>query len=197
MATAIRKDTNVTADLSVTADFTINTYTVNSSVSGGYGTISPTGEQAVNHGETRQFTLTAENGYHPGAILGTCGGTLSGNTFTTNAVISNCTVIATFTDQYTLGVVIDGTGLGNVFSTPAGIDGCTADCSADFPPGTHVILSAVADSKSKFEGWSGGDCTGTSDCTLIMDQAREITATFNGKSSTYLFLIINSSKKNN
>jgi hypothetical protein len=87
----------VTANCTVIANFTIDTYTVTPSVNGGNGTISPKTPQTVNYDATATFTLTPNTGYAIGAVGGTCpAGTLSGSTYTTGAVTSNCTVIANF-----------------------------------------------------------------------------------------------------
>jgi predicted extracellular nuclease len=84
----------VTADCSVAATFTLNSYSVTSS-SGGNGTISPA-MQTINHGATAQFTVTPDAGY-TASVGGTCGGSQSGNTFTTAAITGPCSVAATFT----------------------------------------------------------------------------------------------------
>ena len=90
-------------------------------------------------------------------------------------------VMATFTadtpGQFTLTVVKDGTGSGSVTSAPAGID-CGASCSAPYADGTKVTLSGTADSGSTFTGWSGEGCSGTDDCVVTMDAAKDVTATF-------------------
>ncbi|MBF0517349.1 MAG: hypothetical protein HQK97_09580, partial [Nitrospirae bacterium] len=70
-------------------------YTVTPSA-GANGTISPATPQAVASGATKQFTITPNSGYLA-AVGGTCGGTLSGNVYTTSAIKANCTVAATFT----------------------------------------------------------------------------------------------------
>ena len=49
MLTAARTDTNVTANVSVTANFAINTYTL-TYTAGANGTITGTSPQTVNHG---------------------------------------------------------------------------------------------------------------------------------------------------
>lgn len=76
-----------------------------------------------------------------------------------------------------LTVTKAGTGGGTVVSSPAGIS-CGATCSAQFPAGSTVSLTASAASGSVFVGWSG-DCTGTGGCTVTMNAARNVTATFN------------------
>ena len=85
----------ITADCSVSATFAINTYAVTPSVTGS-GTINPSAPQTLNYNQTTQFILTPNSGYSIASVTGTCGGTLAGNTYTTNAVTANCTVIANF-----------------------------------------------------------------------------------------------------
>ncbi|MBS0582479.1 MAG: hypothetical protein JSS42_05185 [Proteobacteria bacterium] len=71
------------------------TYIVTPSAGTG-GTISPSTPQTVNSGATATFTVTPASGYQITGVGGTCGGTLSGNAYTTNAVTANCTVSAAF-----------------------------------------------------------------------------------------------------
>ena len=62
--TAARTDTNVMANISVTANFAINTYQL-SVVAGTGGTITqpPTSPVTVNHGEATTITASANTGY--------------------------------------------------------------------------------------------------------------------------------------
>lgn len=76
---------------------------------------------------------------------------------------------------YPLTITRAGSGGGAVSST-SGI-ACPPDCSEDYAAGTVVSLAATADLTSAFAGWSG-PCTGTVSCTVTMDQARAVTATF-------------------
>ncbi len=68
------------------------TYTV-TGVAGSNGTISPA-SRTVNEGATTTFTITPSSGYIAGASG--CGGSLSGTTYTTGAITSDCTVSASF-----------------------------------------------------------------------------------------------------
>nr|WP_238536774.1 hypothetical protein [Methylococcus capsulatus] len=58
---------------------------------------------------------------------------------------------------------------------------CGTSCSsasASFASGSMVTLTASPFIFRKFTGWSG-DCTGTSrTCTVLMDRARTVNATF-------------------
>jgi uncharacterized repeat protein (TIGR02543 family) len=91
-------------------------------------------------------------------------------------------VTATFAPipQFSLTVTKAGDGTGTVTSSPAGI-ACGADCSESYSAGKRVSLSARADTNSLFTGWSGA-CSGTSStCTVTMDAAKSVTATFVAK----------------
>jgi uncharacterized repeat protein (TIGR02543 family) len=70
-------------------------YTVTPSVGAGSGSIAPNTAQAVAYNTTTSFTVTPSSGYIT-SMSGTCGGSLSGMTYTTNAITGNCTVIADF-----------------------------------------------------------------------------------------------------
>ncbi len=90
------------------------------------------------------------------------------------------TVTATFTlttaPTYTLSVGKVGTGTGTVTSSPAGIS-CGSTCSAGYTSGTVVSLTAAAAAGSTFAGWTGA-CTGTSACSVTLDAAKSVSATF-------------------
>ena len=70
--------TNVTADMEITAGFTIQNFTISAS-SGAHGQISPNGTVPVNYGGSQTFTFTPDTGYHvsdvtvDGASIGAAG----------------------------------------------------------------------------------------------------------------------------
>ncbi len=76
-----------------------------------------------------------------------------------------------------------GLGDGRVTSVPAGID-CGTTCTAHFPEGEVVVLTALADDTSIFAGWSGEGCSGIGTCTVTMSAARSVEARFNPKAVT-------------
>ena len=78
--------------------------------------------------------------------------------------------------QTTYTLTVNNSGHGTVTSSPAGIN-CGADCTENYNAGTPVTLTATPDAGYRFTGWSG-DCSGTSACSVTMDQARTETATF-------------------
>jgi alpha-tubulin suppressor-like RCC1 family protein len=84
----------VTANCTVVATFVPTTFTITPSA-GADGTISPNTPQVVSAGSSQLFTVTPSAGF-AASVGGTCGGTLAGVSYTTNAITANCTVIATF-----------------------------------------------------------------------------------------------------
>ncbi len=71
-------------------------HTVTPSVGSPSGSITPNTPQLVDEGTTATFTLSPALGYHILDVTGTCGGTLTGNSYTTAAVMADCTVVANF-----------------------------------------------------------------------------------------------------
>ena len=88
---------------------------------------------------------------------------------------SNEVSAAIGSSQYLLLIAKAGTGRGTVSGT--GID-CGATCLGAYNSGTVLNLTAMADPGSTFAGWSGGGCSGTGQCTITMNAATTITATF-------------------
>jgi hypothetical protein len=77
----------------------------------------------------------------------------------------------------TVSVTRDGTGGGTVTSNPAGIV-CGETCAADFALGGSVTLTAAASVGSTFTGWTGCDTANGNECTVSVNGARAVTATF-------------------
>ncbi|GEM_PF-2345965 len=124
------------------------------------------------HGAVRTLTAWAQPGYFFDGWTGACSG------------IEPCTVTmdgyrtlgATFRPVEVKLTVRAGAG-GTVVSDPAGII-CGATCEAIFPTDTSVNLTATPLAGVKFGGW-GGACTGTNtSCTVLMSEAKNVTATF-------------------
>ncbi len=113
-----------------------------------------------------------------GSVFAGWGGACSGTGTCTVTMSAAQTVSATFSQSPTRLLTVSrvGSGTGNVSSNPAGIS-CGAICTANFAQGTTITLTATPDSGSTFSGWSGA-CTGTGACSVTMDVARTITATF-------------------
>ncbi len=80
----------------------------------------------------------------------------------------------------------DGTGDISVVR-PTGSPGCSASCTLGFEPGAKVRLMARAAAGSTFTGW-GGACRGMRSCSVVMSEARNVTASFATASSSAVAL---------
>lgn len=80
--------------------------------------------------------------------------------------------------QYLSGVKVTklGTGEGRVVSSPSGID-CGPTCSALYPTGTPVTLTAEPAPGTRFAGWSG-ECSGTGTCMVVAGPTASVSGTF-------------------
>lgn len=139
----------ITADCTVEVRFALRAQTVTPSVVDGHGTIGPDMPQTVDYGDTLSFTLTPEDGYVPGAVGGSCGGTLDGDVFTTAPILADCTVEASFRPaQHTVTPSVAG-GHGTVSpDTPQTVaDGASAVFTLTPEPGYAPVV--------------GGSCGGT------------------------------------
>ncbi|MBF0487899.1 MAG: hypothetical protein HQK98_07035 [Nitrospirae bacterium] len=188
----------MSAAKAVTATFTANvvtTYTVTPSA-GANGTISPSTPQTVNSGSTTSFTVTPTSGY-TASVGGSCGGSLVGTTYTTNAITANCTVAATFTasppSSYTLTVTKSGTGSGTVTASSGTLNWSGNTGTASYTSGTSVTLTAAASSGSTFSSWNGCDNTSGQYCAVTMSAAKSVTATFTASTSSSYYLTVTKS----
>jgi uncharacterized repeat protein (TIGR01451 family)/CSLREA domain-containing protein len=80
-------------------------------------------------------------------------------------------------NEYTLSAAKAGTGSGTVTSSPGGIN-CGGDCSENYVNGTSVTLTATPAAGSLFTGWSGGGCSGTGTCVVVVNTNKTVTASF-------------------
>ena len=95
--------------------------------------------------------------------------------------------------SFSLTVLRDGVGQGVVTSTPAGISCETAGaagCTASFKEGTSVTLTATAAAGSTFSEWRGA-CSGSGACTVVIDNATQVTAVFTQTRHTLNVSVLN------
>jgi len=174
----------VNAATTVTATFNLTPVTLTVTKNGGgTGTVTsvPAGiscgsdcSETVAPGTAFTLTATGTGGSTFAGWSGACSGT-STCAVTVNAAT---TVTATFNPAPVgLTVTRSGSGTGSVTSAPAGIS-CGSDCSETVSPGTQFTLTATPAAGSTFAGWSGA-CTGTAGCTVTVNAATTVTATFN------------------
>ena len=140
--TAARTDTNVTANVNVTANFAINTYTL-TYTAGANGTITGTTPQTVNHGaDGSEVTAVPNTGYH---FVDWSDGVLTAARTDTN-VTANVSVTANFAiNTYTLTYTAGANG------TITGTSPQTVNYGAD---GSEV--TAVPNTGYHFVDWSDG-----------------------------------------
>ncbi len=119
-------------------------------------------------------TLTATP--DAGHVLQSWGGACTGAAATCQVEMSQArNVSATFVQAgFDLAVTVVGNG--SVTSTPAGLT-CPGTCTHQFPPNQQVTLTPTPDAEWAFVKWTGG-CTGSGACTVTMDTAKNVTATF-------------------
>lgn len=136
---------------------------------GAGGSISPGSAQAVTYNASTSFTVTPSSGYGISTVSG-CGGSLAGNTYTTGAVTTNCTVSASFSllPPSTYPIHIAASAGGSVVCSPNPV-----------PHGSNATCTATASSGYRFTGW-GGSCSGSaSPCTLTnVTAATNVSAQF-------------------
>jgi hypothetical protein len=124
-----------------------------------------------------------------------CGGTLVSATVTTNHSVGNIgstgaivtgfmtANVVCFTGSGSGGLLLTanfaGAGSGTVTSSPSGLS-CASTCSAAFPSGTTVTLTAAPTGGSTFVSWANCDSVSGLVCTITnLTASRGVTVTFN------------------
>jgi hypothetical protein len=144
----------------------VTSYTVTASA-GTNGTITPP-TQSVNSGTTTAFTVTPATGY-TATMGGTCpAGTLTGTTYTTGNITSDCTVTATF-NQTTTTITVTATAGPNGTITPSSqTTGTGTTVNFTVTPATGYLVSSM-DGTCPTGSLSGTTYTTgniTADCTV-------------------------------
>jgi hypothetical protein len=124
---------------------------------------------------------------------GACSGT---STICTVTVDGPKSLSATFNKKsYSVSMTKMGSGTGTVTANGTTISECgAATCTATFTSGTSATFVATAAPDSNFAGWAGA-CSGTSPaCTITVDGAKSITATFSKKPPPPLRCVVPSLK---
>ncbi len=159
---------NITANHALAAAFSLKSYAVTISA-GTNGRATPNAVQIVTRGNTTSFTLTPDTGYHiVSPVGGSCGGTLSGATYTTVPITADCTVSAEFAlNQYTVTATA---GNGGIITpgTRSALHGGSASFSVTPSPGYFIGLVSGC----------GGALSGDSYSTGLVNGNCSISATF-------------------
>jgi len=180
----------MSAATTVAATFNVQTFPLTVSRTGtGTGTVTsnPAGiscgatcSASYNSGTVVTLTASPTTGSN---FTGWSGGGCSGTGTCAVTMSAATSVTASFTlQQFTLTVNKSGAGLGTVTSSPGGID-CGTLCSsasATYNYGTTITLTATPalSPLSAFDGWSGGGCSGTGNCTITLGANTTVTASF-------------------
>jgi len=175
-----RTDTNVMADVAVTATFAIDTFTLTYAAGTG-GSLTGEASQTVNYGgDGTAVTAVPDTGYH---FVGWSDGVMA-NPRTDTSVTVDVVVTATFAiNLYELTVAVDPAEGGSVEP---------AEGVHTYEHGTAVDITATPTEGYVFDQWSGA-CTGKEVCQVMMDAAKVVTATFTvdvggEETSSYIFL---------
>jgi hypothetical protein len=135
---------------------------------GANGSIVPSGSVSVTSGANQAFTITPSAGFHVDDVLVDGGsiGAVTSHTF--NNVTANHTIAASFAgDARTLTVNVVGGG--SVLKNPD---------LPSYPNNSSVQVTGVGDVGWAFSAWSGDLVSTTNPENLLMDAAKNITATF-------------------
>ncbi len=139
--------------------------------------------ETLNTGSSITLTATPAVGNTFTGWSGACTGTGT-CTVTLSAAKS---VTATFTavvQTHTLTVTKVGTGT----VVGAGIS-CGTDCTETVPSGTTISLTAAPATGFTFTGWSGA-CTGAGACSVVVNAAKAVTATFAAAPQTFTLNVL-------
>jgi len=145
------------------------THTVSPSA-GSNGSISPAAQVSVAEGSTVQLTITPNTGYSA-SVGGTCGGTLTGTTYATNAITADCTVIASFSAVPITYTVTPSAGTNGSIS-PAAPGTVTKGSTTQF------TVTPNAGYTANVGGTCGGSLTGTTYTTVAINANCTVIAAF-------------------
>ena len=153
------------ANKAITANFTLNTYTLNVTATNG-SVVKIPNQTTYNHGTSVQLTATPNSGYTFTSWSGDATGTTNPLTVSMTA---NKNITANFTaivGTLTLNVTAVN---GSVVKNPN---------LTGYLSGASVILTATPNSGYTFTGWSG-DATGSvNPVTVVMNSNKNVTANF-------------------
>jgi hypothetical protein len=130
-------------------------------------------------GSTVTLTAVAASG---SSFFGWSGGGCSGRGSCTVTMSAAQDVTAEFLKKITVGgnetLLVSLTGAGSGKVTSSGGISCPTTCTGSYNHDTAQTLTATAAPGSTFAGWSGGGCSGTGTCKVLMTTNQSITAEF-------------------
>lgn len=160
---------------------------------------------------TAGTSVTLNLGEGNGVAFRGWSGACSGADICTIVMDADKTVTASYGPPTTFKLTLErfGTGFGDasnggssglITSSPAGINcgtvanGAPANpvCTYWFAPGTSVTLNLGAGNGVAFRGWSGA-CTGTGECTILMNADQTVTANYGSPTASTFMLTLDRS----
>ncbi|MBL0125050.1 MAG: hypothetical protein IPP88_20850 [Betaproteobacteria bacterium] len=165
----------ISAACTVVASFSSVNFSVTPSA-GTNGVINPSTVQTVPQGTTKTFTVSPNANYTP-SVAGTCGGTLTGLSYTTNPVTANCTVSATFVRlSYTVTPSAGANGTISPATAQTVLNGATRAFVVTPSAGYAAIVG----------GTCGGTLVGTTYTTNSITGLCSVVATFVSNTPKYV-----------
>lgn len=142
------------------------TYTVTATANSG-GSVSPE-SQEVGDGEIAQIVITPSSGYYIDDVTG-CDGTLSGNTYSTAPVTSNCTVNVTFAAGTAPSYIVSTTAVGSYgqFSPSSKTVTRLGTASFTVTPNTGYTIGSVSGCDGTLNGNTFTTGMIKSNCTVL------------------------------
>ncbi|NRQ41433.1 hypothetical protein HRH59_02445 [Rheinheimera sp. YQF-2] len=139
-------------------------YTI-TALAGAGGEVTPESGLVIS-GQQATVTITADTGYAIAAVTG-CGGSLSGDTYTTAAVTEDCIVTATFSPPV-------------MVTSVASVGGSITPATQTLAPGSTATLTVTADSGYNIGSVAGcgGTLSGNSYTTAALSANCAVTASF-------------------
>jgi uncharacterized repeat protein (TIGR02543 family)/prepilin-type N-terminal cleavage/methylation domain-containing protein len=139
----VRQDKNVTADLTTTATFAIDTYTITSST-GANGTISPLGATTVNYGANQSYTITPNAHYHIATVTVDGTAVAASSPYVFNNVTADHTIAVTFAiNTYTITASATSGGSISPSDTITVNEGDSQTFTMTPVAGNHISLEKV------------------------------------------------------
>jgi rhamnogalacturonyl hydrolase YesR len=178
-----RTDLNVTANISVTANFAIDQHTLTSSSTEG-GSVTTPGEGAFDYdyGTVVNIIATDDTGYHfinwtgTAVTAGKVANPTSANTTVT--MDGDYTIIANFAEDTIIWTL-------TISSTANGSVTMPGEGNFDYDEGTYASIEAVADLNYHFTDWTGTAVTAgkvtsptSASTTVLMDASYTVIANF-------------------
>jgi hypothetical protein len=153
-------------NVSGTATTTTVTYNVTPSA-GANGSINPSTVQTVNANNAISLTVTPNTGYQTASVTG-CGGTLSGNIFTTGPITANCSVSATFSAVQAITYSVSPSWGANGSITPSAVQIVNPNSIVSFiiTPNTGYMIASASGCGGSLTGGTFNTAPITGNCTV-------------------------------